>query len=148
LQGPAEAPSARARDYAALNIAWAGAAAGLLRATREDAPGGRELPALGLASFALAKALSKERIGAWVRDPLVDENARPEGRGFRRALGELVTCSRCVGTWSSLGLVGLRVARPREGRVVTAILATSALNDFLQTGFSMACAKANRLSTK
>jgi hypothetical protein len=120
----------------------------LLRVTDNEAPPGRELPVIGLASFAMAKALSKEKIGSWVREPLVDEDRQPKGRGLRHTLGELVTCSRCVGTWSSLGLVGLRVARPREGRIVTGILAASALNDFLQTGFSAACAKANRLSTE
>jgi hypothetical protein len=63
---------------------------------------------------------------------------------MRRALGELVTCSRCLGTWSSLGLVGLRVMRPREGRVVSTVLAGAAVNDFLQAGFSALCAEANR----
>ena len=62
---------------------------------------------------------------------------------MRYAVGELLTCSRCVGAWSSLGLVALRVMRPREAKVVTAVLAASALNDFLQTGFTWACARAN-----
>jgi hypothetical protein len=62
---------------------------------------------------------------------------------MRFAIGELLTCTRCVGAWSSLALVGLRVTRPREARVVTAVLASSALNDFLQTGFNWACAAAN-----
>ena len=35
---------------------------------------------------------------------------RPRGRGLRRAVGELVTCTRCVGAWSALGIVGLRLA--------------------------------------
>ena len=47
------------------------------------------------------------------RDPLVDESdgKRPKGRRLRFAAGELLTCTRCLGTWSSLGLIGLRVAR-------------------------------------
>jgi hypothetical protein len=52
-----------------------------------------------------------------------------------------------VGARSSLGLVALRVTRPREAKVVTAVLATSALNDFLQTGFTWACEQSNRAST-
>jgi hypothetical protein len=135
------------RDYAALNLAWAAAVAGLLSANDGEAPGPGELPVLGLATFTAAKALSKEKIGSWVREPLVeptpDGGRRPKGRGFRYTLGELVTCTRCVGTWSSLALVGLRVARPREGRVVASILAVAALNDFFQAGFSALCNEAN-----
>jgi hypothetical protein len=129
---------------------WAGAVAALLSGSEGDAPSGAELPVLGLATFSVAKALSKERIGWWIREPLVDEpepgapDRTPKGRGMRRALGELVTCSRCLGTWSSLGLVGVRVVRPREGRVVATVLAAAALNDFLQAGFSALCAEANR----
>jgi hypothetical protein len=63
---------------------------------------------------------------------------------MRYAMGELLSCTRCVGAWSSLGLVGLRMTRPREARVVTTVLATSALNDFLQTGFTWLCARSNR----
>jgi hypothetical protein len=116
--------------------------------TDGEAPAPGELPVLGLAAFAAAKALSKEKIGSWVREPLVeaapDGGRRPKGRGLRYTLGELVTCTRCVGTWSSLGLVGLRIARPREGRAVATILAAAAVNDFLQAGFTALCNQANR----
>jgi hypothetical protein len=106
----------------------------------------QEVPALGLATFALSKLIAKEKIETWVREPFVEETSegkRPKGTGMRYAVGELLTCTRCTGAWSSLALVGLRVMRPREARVVTAVLATSALNDFLHTGFSWACASAD-----
>lgn len=141
---------ADAHDYATVNLVWAGTLAALLRATARGGnpgPAGGELPVFGLATFALTKALSKEKVGVWAREPLVepadDGERRPRGRGLRYVLGELVTCSRCLGTWSSLGLVGLRVARPREGRIVSAVLATAAINDVLQTSFALLCAKAN-----
>jgi hypothetical protein len=129
-------------DYAALNMVWAGLAAGVIMAAdraKGEAPPGRELPLLGLASFALTKAIAKEKVGTWARAPLVDESPvgrRPKGRRLRYAAGELLTCTRCLGTWSSLGLVGLRVVRPREGQIVTTVLATAGVNDWLQTGFS------------
>jgi hypothetical protein len=41
--------------------------------------------------------------------------------------------------------VGLRVVRPREGRVVASILAAAAVNDFLQAGFTALCNHSNRL---
>ena len=90
------------------------------------------------------KAVSKEKVGTWVRDPLVDEaERRPKGSRLRYAAGELLTCSRCLGTWSALALVGLRIARPREGRVVATILATAALNDWLQATFTHITSRAN-----
>ena len=48
---------------------------------------------------------------------------RPKGTGVRYAVGELLTCTRCVGVWSALGLTALRVTRPREARVVNTVSA-------------------------
>lgn len=134
-------------DYAAINAVYAAIFAGVLYATRDRAADDpiavRELVPLSAATFALSKVIAREKIGTWVREPFVEDedDQRPSGRGIRRAVGELLTCTRCVGAWSSLGLVGLRVARPREARVLTSVLAASALNDFLQTGFAWACAQ-------
>jgi hypothetical protein len=145
-----EAPPTEPRHYAAFNIAWAALLGAMATTTRSEGPPVRELPLFGLASFALAKTLSKEKVGVWVRQPLVDESRPgrpPRGRGLRYAAGELMTCTRCLGTWSALGLVGFRAARPREARLVAGVLATSALNDFLQCGFSWLTASANRSAT-
>jgi hypothetical protein len=137
-------------DYAALNALWISLAAGLVVAARgragKDPIRQRELIPLGAATFALSKAVARERIGTWVREPFVDEAAgqRPKGGGLRRAVGELVTCTRCVGTWSALGVVGLRVLHPEAGRTVTMILASSAANDWLQASFRLLCEQANR----
>ena len=131
-------------DYAAINATWLALLAGVLATSRSDAPSGAELPVLGLATFSLSKALAKEKVGTWARAPVVDESdGRPKGSRLQFAVGELVTCTRCLGTWSSLGLVGLRVIRPREGRIVASVLATAGINDWLQTMFSAATAKAN-----
>ena len=131
-------------DYAALNAVWATLAAGVLVATRDDAPPQSELPVIALATFALTKALSKEKVGTWVRDPLLDEESRtPKGSRLRYAAGELLSCTRCLGTWSSLGLVGLRLARPREGRILTSVLAAAGINDWLQSGFTWLTSRTN-----
>jgi len=141
-------------DYALLNGVFAGGAAALmLTATRRAAAGqepiGRgEVPLLALATFALAQVIAKEKVATWLREPFVEETAdgenKPKGTRLRFAVGELLTCTRCVGAWSALGLVGLRVLRPREARVVTAMLGASAVNDFLQAGFSWTTAKCDR----
>lgn len=145
-----QAPDPLPRDYGAINGVYGLLLAGVLYATRdreEDRISGAELLPLGAATFALSKVIAREKIGAWVREPFVDDGVhphRPEGRRVRRAVGELVMCTRCVGAWSALGLVGLRVASPKAGRTVTAVLATSATNDFLQAGFKALCGVANR----
>lgn len=139
-------------DYAALNAVWGSLLAGVIVATRqgrssEDAVRAGELLPMMAATFALSKVIARERMGTWVREPFVEEEAdgerQPRGRGVRHAVGELVTCSRCVGAWSALGIVGLRLADPHAGRTLTAVLASSAGNDFLQAVFRWLCGQAN-----
>lgn len=131
-------------DYAAINATWAALLAGVLLSSRSDAPSPAELPVLGLATFSLSKALAKEKVGSWARAPVVDEReGRPKGSRLRYAAGELMSCTRCLGTWSALGLVGLRVVRPREGRIVASVLATAGMNDWLQAAFSATASKAD-----
>jgi hypothetical protein len=136
-------------DYAKINAVYAALFAGVLYATRgraaDDPIAVRELVPLSAATFALSKVVAREKVGTWVREPFVDQDGHPPepaGRGLRRAVGELVTCTRCVGAWSALGVVGLRVAAPATGRTVANVLAASAANDFLQAGFRWACNRA------
>jgi hypothetical protein len=138
-------------QYGAINAVYAGLFAGLLLATRgRDADAepllGAELLPLSAATFAISKIVAREKVGSWVREPFVDDpfgSKRPRGGRFQRALGELVTCSRCVGAWTALGLVGVRLAHPRTGRTVTAVFAAAGLNDFMQAGFRGLCEWAN-----
>jgi hypothetical protein len=145
---PLEETPTKPVDYAALTAGYGALLGAIVLGARErpDPVLRDEIPALGLATFALSKLIAKEKVETWMREPFVEETAqgrRPKGRRMRYAIGELLTCTRCVGAWSSLGLVALRVTRPREANVVTALLAASALNDFLHTGFNWACAQAN-----
>src|SRR3954447_3525904 len=137
-------------DYATLSAGYAAGAAAVLLAARdhgEQIVHPAEIVPLGVAAFALSKLISKEKIDSWMREPFVEElpdgERRPKGRRMRYAIGELLTCTRCVGAWSSLGLVGLRLRRPREARIVTTLLGTSAVNDWLQAGFTYVCAQGN-----
>ena len=137
-------------DYAAINAVYGTLLAALVVTTRERAREepitGRELLPIAAATFALSKVIAREKIGAWVREPFVEDPAgarRPRGRRLQRAVGELVTCTRCVGAWSALGIVGLRLASPDSGRIVTNVLATSAANDWLQSAFKLLCSAVN-----
>src|SRR4051794_18785945 len=141
-----------ATDYLALNAVYGALIATVLFSTREqharDPISGRELIPISAATFALSKVIAREKIGSWMREPFVDHadgERRPRGRGLQRAVGELLTCTRCVGAWSALGVVGLRLAAPDSGRIVTNVLAASAGNDWLQAGFKLLTTRVNEL---
>jgi hypothetical protein len=134
-------------DYAVLSGVY-----GLLLGTtavssrsREPIPAA-EIPALAAATFAVSKLIVHEKVETWIREPFVEERPdgrRPKGRRLRYAVGELLDCTRCTGAWSALALVGLRLYAPATGRTVTTVLAASAGNDWLQTGFTWLCGRAN-----
>jgi hypothetical protein len=138
-------------DYAAINLVYASLFAGVIYATRERAREEpialHELIPMSAATFALAKVIAREKVGTWMREPFVEHEAdgrmRPQGTRLRRAVGELVTCTRCVGAWSALGVVGLRLAYPDAGRNVANVLAVSGANDWLQAGFKALCSRAD-----
>ena len=145
---PVEETPTKPVDYAALSAGYGALLGAVVLGAREhpDPPLREEIPSLALATFALSKLVAKEKVETWVREPFVEDTPqgrRPKGTRLRYAVGELLSCTRCVGAWSSLGLVALRVTRPREAKVVTAVLATSAVNDFLQAGFAWVCARSN-----
>jgi hypothetical protein len=136
-----------ATDYAALSVLYGSLLAGLAYSARGREPIGRaELVPLSAATFALSKLIVHEKVETWLRRPFVEEGEngnRPRGRRLRYAVGELLECTRCVGAWSALGLVALRLHSPAAGRTATTVLAASAGNDVLQTAFSLMCARAN-----
>jgi Protein of unknown function (DUF1360) len=139
-------------DYAVLTSAY-GALLGATAVTargREPLARG-EVPLLAAATFALSKLIVHEKAESWIRQPFVDEQPderRPKGRRLRYAVGELLTCTRCTGAWTALGLVALRLHAPATGRTVTTVLAASAGNDMLQAAFSWLCAGASTQQRK
>lgn len=143
-------------DYALINLSYVGAlagiGAGLHRRGDEVELTPREIVLLLLATFSLADVFAHERIATWIRAPFDVETAdhrpgRPRGRGLRYAIGELMACSRCVGSWSALGLVGLRVASPSAAGAVTTVLAAGGANDFLQAVFRILKDRADQLES-
>jgi hypothetical protein len=136
-----------AADYAALSALYASLLAGIAySARRRETLSPAELVPLSAATFALSKLIVHEKVETWLRQPFVEESSdgkRPRGRRLRYAVGELLNCTRCMGAWSALGLVALRLHSPPAGRTAIAVLAASAGNDVLQTTYSLLCARAN-----
>ena len=145
MQGQAE--RAPYESYAAIAGAFLAGLGGASALSRRSPPGtALELVALSAATFKASRTLSRERVASFLREPFVEgEDEHPAGQGFQRALGELVTCTRCVGTWSAAALASTQMLAPRFGRALTWTLAAGAANDFLQAGFAALCAKANDL---
>ena len=106
---------------------------------------------LGAAGFKAARTLSHDEVTSFVREPFVKghahlgEDEEPVQGGMEQAIGELVTCSRCIGTWAAAGLAATQIIAPRFGRLLTWSLGAAAANDFLQAGFAALTAKANQL---
>jgi hypothetical protein len=125
-------------------LAGLGVVASLAR--RSPPTGALDLVALSGATFKASRTLSQERVASFVREPFVEgEDEHPARKDVQRAVGELVTCTRCVGIWSAAALASTQMLAPRFGRALTWTLAAGAANDFLQAGFAALCAKANQL---
>ncbi len=116
--------------------------------------GALELVVLGAATFKVARTITRDDVGSFIREPFVEEEAGDgkehavETGDLRQALGELVTCSRCIGTWVAASLGTTQIVAPRFGRVLTWTLAAAALNDWLQAGFAALTKKANELERR
>jgi hypothetical protein len=146
-------------SYALIMSTFAGglAAAGILaRALRRDPQCHTALDfvLLSAAAFKASRTLSHDEVTSLMREPFVrgqahsGEDEEPVEGGMEQAIGELVTCSRCAGTWIAAGLAATQVISPRFGRLLTWSLGAAAANDFLQAGFSALTGKANQLESQ
>jgi uncharacterized protein DUF1360 len=137
----------------AAGLAVSGGIARLLgRDPREHTP--LDLAVLGLATFKAARTIARDDVTSFLREPFVEGHAKDgaedpiESGDLRQAIGELVTCSRCVGTWVAGGLSATQIIAPQFGRLLTWTLATAGLNDVLQAGFSALSSKSNELEQR
>jgi len=140
-------------SYAAILGTFVGglAAAGALARALEKEPQAQttlDFALLAGATFKTARTLTHDRVTSFVRQPFVEGKAgagdeHPAGDGARRAIGELVTCTRCVGTWAAAGLASTQIIAPRFGRLLTWTLGAAAASDFLQAALVSLTEKAN-----
>jgi hypothetical protein len=92
-----------------------------------------DLATLSMASFKAARTIARDDVTSFIREPFVEgdprepDQERPVQTGdMEQAIGELVTCSRCIGTWAAAGLATGQILTPRLGRMVTWTLAAAA----------------------
>jgi hypothetical protein len=147
-------------SYALIMGAFGGLLAAVATAQKalERHPGHQsalDLAVLGAASFKAARTLAKDEVTSFVREPFVrgeahhGEGEEPvQSGGMQQAIGELVTCNRCIGTWAAAGLASAQILAPRTGRLLTWSLAAAGINDWLQAGFTALTAKSNELEQR
>jgi len=108
-----------------------------------------DLAVLSAATFKAARTLAHDEVTSFLREPFVEGEAHegdedPVRTGdYRQAIGELVTCSRCGGTWAAAALASTQILAPRFGRLLTWSLAAAGINDWLQAGFAALTKTAN-----
>src|SRR5438874_8899244 len=84
-----------------------------------------DLVALGAATFKASRTLSHDEVTSFLREPFVEGHAHEGGEepvatgDLQQAIGELVTCSRCIGAWVAAGLATTQILAPRFGRLLT-----------------------------
>jgi Protein of unknown function (DUF1360) len=134
-------------------VAGLAAAGALARRTGRDprCHSWLDLATLAGASFKAARTISRDEVTSFIREPFVEGEAHEGGEDpvpsgdLRQAVGELVTCSRCTGTWCAAGLTATQILAPRFGRMLTWSLCAAGMNDFLQAGFSALTHRSNAL---
>jgi hypothetical protein len=104
-----------------------------------------DLALFGVATHKLARTIAKDTIASPIRAPFtryegssgpaeLKEDVR--GTGWRKAVGELVSCPFCLGQWIGTGFVFGAMFAPRFTRTVAATFVIHAASDALQFAYT------------
>jgi len=131
------------RGYLALEAVFGAAFVGFVAlANRSGRPlpervGAADLALLGVATHKLSQIVARDRVTRPVRAPFTEYTPAKGGKlkeraargNLRRAIGELLTCPFCVGTWVASALTYSLAVRPRETRLFASIFAAVTVAD-------------------
>ncbi|HEU4676585.1 MAG TPA: DUF1360 domain-containing protein [Motilibacteraceae bacterium] len=132
--------------YAGLTGVYLAAVGGFALAARAAGVGlpeqvpARDVALLGVATFKLTQLVSRDRVTAWLRAPFtrfqgasggpsVEEEPRPQG--FRKGVGDLLTCPWCTAQWVVTGLACAYLVAPRPVRYAATALTALTVSDGL-----------------
>ena len=102
----------------------------------------RDLAMLGFASYRLGHLISFDKVTEPLRLPFTETKmddfgaamtVEARGEGVQRALGELVSCPICSGTWAAAALVYLVNLFPGPGRVLITMLGAIGMGEVLHS---------------
>jgi len=105
----------------------------------------RDWGMLVLATFRMSRLVAYDTIMQTYRSPVVEvvphdsgaghtTQARP-GTGIKRAIGELIACPICNGTWIAAGLLYGLCHAPRYTRMLMTVMSVVGAAEILQGGF-------------
>ncbi|WP_227938063.1 DUF1360 domain-containing protein [Alkalihalobacillus deserti] len=98
-----------------------------------------------LASFRLTRLILFDRITHWIRNPFLEEKEEQlqdgtyeiylniKGSGFRRWVGELLSCYWCTGMWSTILLLGGYWVLPSYFIPIIIVFAVAAAASIIET---------------
>lgn len=107
-----------------------------------------DLALTGLATFRLGRLVAFDRVMEPLRHPFArtvpdetgaGESVEPAGIGARQAVGQLLTCPICAGTWIAAGLVSGLVWLPDLTRFFLWMTAAIGLVELFQAGSEALC---------
>jgi len=110
--------------------------------------GAFDLLLLSLATFRLGRMIAYDRVTEPLRMPFTrtvqDQSGAgmtviPKGVGFVRALGQLISCPICLGTWIAAILVSLLYFFPAQARVFLVTIAVVGGAEILHNGTEALC---------
>jgi Protein of unknown function (DUF1360) len=131
-----------------------GALAGLFRKDRVPSHFTvQDITLLGVATYQVSRTISRDRVTAFLREPFATQGdsigrgeveSEAQGKGLRRAIGELLICPFCMTQWVGTGfLVGL-CAAPRTTRFVASIFALRTVAEAVNIAHEAAVAEVDR----
>jgi len=100
-----------------------------------------DLALLSLATYRMGHLISYDKVMEPLRalftetvpDPTgAGDSVEPKGTGFQNAIGQLLCCPICSGTWAAAGLVYFLYAFPDPARVFITILAAVGAADTIE----------------
>jgi hypothetical protein len=101
---------------------------------------GIDLLLLCLATLRMSKLVSEDEITSVMRKPVVEVEGgqkRPKEGGLRSALGRLVLCPTCTGTWVAAFLTYALHLSPRYTRPFLAMMSASGASQFTDALLSL-----------
>jgi hypothetical protein len=137
-------------DYAALVATFNGVLASTLLARKcahqslPERVEPQDLILFALSTQKLSRVITKDKVTAAFRAPFTEIEGkggageleeRGRGHGLRRAVGDLITCPFCLGTWIASGFIYGYLFTPRLTRILASIFAVSGIADFLQQAY-------------
>jgi hypothetical protein len=96
----------------------------------------------GMAAHRIGRMIAFEKVAEPLREPFTatvpdgsgaDDTVVARGRGLRWAIGELLSCPICVGTWAALGLSIGGMILPGPTRFITRVLAIAGIAELNYT---------------